>query len=253
MSTDTIRTRNLFLWLPMRLEGEWRWLRRATVEEHYQIYFDSCTDMTQPQYDWFPRRWVTNLTDECHTALEIKDGLPVLADALVFSRGRFMANDHTAAFKASNVYHITGLPKPWHWRKWRRLKALLRAFAGSQEMKSDYLPGSYDRPEPPKNAQCANALKEALEEVKALKERIALLEIYADKTNKEWLEHQIVECNVTAAMTKPWQWLKRMRNRQCAKALIQILEGMEKGRKPYRSHSYAEGCPVIKSPTPARY
>lgn len=213
--------------------------------------------MTQPQYDWFPRRWAVPLTDPAHTALEIKDGLPVLTDALVFSRGNFMANDHTAAFKAANVYHITGLPGRWQWRRWRRLKALLRSFAGSAEMKPTYLPGSYDRPEPPKNAQCANELREAREEITRLKERIELLEIYADKASREWIEHCIVDCNVTAALALPWQWIKRLRNRQCAKALLQILEAMEEGRTPYQSHKdrphYAEGCPVIKPPTPARY
>lgn len=248
MSTDTTRTRRLFLWLPMRLEGEWRWLRRATVEEHYQIYFDSCTNMTQPQYDWFPRRWAVSLTDPAHTALEIKDGLPVLTDALVFSRGKFIANDHTAAFKAANVYHLTGLPGRWQWRKWRRLKALLRSFAGSAEMKTTYLPGSYDRPEPPKNAQCANELREAREEVKALKERLALMETYADNRGNVILETCLTYFVTNEAMALPWQFVKKMRYRGCAKELQRLREVMRGGRTPscqsqLRPH-YAEGGPL---------
>jgi hypothetical protein len=44
-----------FLWLPLEIDGEMRWLERATIEEQVQ-YFPT-------GWDWMPRRWIEGGTE----------------------------------------------------------------------------------------------------------------------------------------------------------------------------------------------
>ena len=37
---DAVRTRSGFLWIPRRINGQWRWLEEAVWKEVYELDFD---------------------------------------------------------------------------------------------------------------------------------------------------------------------------------------------------------------------